>query len=473
MRHRDCNNNAECSAITDDNTHVTKYNLRHYRVTLPSVHGYKRGGLTEGYDEDTVQVKTLFQHLAYKIVKHGLITFDYSKKIELRELQVGESLTVKNNNEHGEKHLYVKDITAPGVVITATKFIYNNDLNVHYNHKYATKYDYNNSSFFRTNNNQPTHGEKKIEEEVSVMVDNLNAPYQTFLRAALRMRSELDFKTAGFALNKAIAIGGEVAMQKVNEIRLQMKNFKKHFKKVEKAFNNIKEFLSEIVFDDGFFEDLMFNAIRFNKNGNMKKFYKQVENVYKYFTLTATESGMKAKKKAKRRRANDRKDKKTQQLLSKPMFCVLLYTANMFEELIKLWKTYNLLRYDFSDGQRYTDLGVAYDSIGKFDIGARYHEKAYKVHLNNPKVSQSTLNRYSKSITSYARYYFYAKDMRKHTVKTINDNQIPGTNIIDQAASLKLYNINNTGFKVSSDEDILGMENSFKHLKIYENNHHF
>ena len=33
---------------------------------------------------------------------------------------------INNNIQHWEKHLYVKDIIAPGVVITATKFIYNN-----------------------------------------------------------------------------------------------------------------------------------------------------------------------------------------------------------------------------------------------------------------------------------------------------------------------------------------------------------
>ena len=86
-------------------TPMSNYKLHHYKVTLPNVHGYKRGGLTEGYDEDTIQVSTLFGHLHDKISKNRIVSFDYSQTLDLLELQIGDSLTV--TAQHQEKHLYV------------------------------------------------------------------------------------------------------------------------------------------------------------------------------------------------------------------------------------------------------------------------------------------------------------------------------------------------------------------------------
>ena len=77
----------------------------------------------------------------------------------------------------------------------------------------------------------------------------------------MHFRNELDLKSAIFALDKAIEMGGEEAFQKTSEIKKQISNFKKHFNKVTKTYESIEPFLSEIVFDRGFFEDMMLTAI--------------------------------------------------------------------------------------------------------------------------------------------------------------------------------------------------------------------
>ena len=56
---------------------------------------------------------------------------------------------------------------------------------------------------------------------------------------------------------------------------------------------------------------------------------------------------------------------------------------------------------------------------------------------------------------------------------------IVGSNIIDQLrsneqyrdAKLKLYDINKTGFKVTSKIEILKIERKIKHFNVYKNNH--
>ena len=55
----------------------------------------------------------------------------------------------------------------------------------------------------------------------------------------MHFRNELDLKTAIFALDKAVEMGGEEALQKTSAIKKQIFNFKKHFNKVTKTYENI------------------------------------------------------------------------------------------------------------------------------------------------------------------------------------------------------------------------------------------
>ena len=135
----------------------------------------------------------------------------------------------------------------------------------------------------------------------------------------------------------------------------------------------------------------------------------------------------------------------------------------MFEVLISMFEKY------LSHGQQYIDMGVAYDSIGQFEAGAAYHTKAYKLLKRNPGITQSALDRYSKSITGYARYYFAIKDMQNNEQY---QDEIEGVSIFDEAVALSNdYDLHKTGFKVLSTDELLKLETTIKHFHVFKRDH--
>ena len=209
--------------------------------------------------------------------------------------------------------------------------------------------------------------------------------------------------------------------------------------------------MSEIMFDGGFFEDMMLTAVYFNKNGHVTQFYKQMDRVCLYYNRTTAEKA----------KGNSAKLKVKQLIQSR--FRVLLFTANMFEVVISMFEKY------LSHGQQYIDMGVAYDSIGQFEAGAAYHTKAYKLLKRNPGITQSALDRYSKSITGYARYYFAIKDMQNNEQY---QDEIEGVSIFDEAVALSNdYDLHKTGFKVLSTDELLKLETTIKHFHVFKRDH--
>ena len=348
---------AKAETWGDFNALSTKqHRVKHLKVSLPDVHGHKRGGRSEGYKDDTIQVQSLFSHIN-KRARGGAALFDYSGHFRLKELKIGEALTL-NSRHHKDKHLFVEDILKPGVVLVATKYAYNAD-------------------------HQTPHIDLRPKQTEIASSAPTKSLYETFVQAAMHFQTSR-LKTAIFALDKAVEMGGEEALQKTSAIKKQIFNFKKHFNKVTKTYENIEPFLSEIMFDGGFFEDMMLSAVYFNKNGHVEQFYRQMDRLCLYYNRTTAEKtkGNSAKLKVKQ--------------LVQSRFRVLLFTANMFEVLISMFEKY------LSHGQQYIDMGVAYDSIGQFEAGAAYHTKAY--NFSAPRITQSALDRYSKITGMHATF---------------------------------------------------------------------
>ena len=389
--------------------------ISHFRVSLPNIHGSKQGAAKDRiYNEDSIKIEEYVSHLEDYMT--NLPHFDFSS-VKIEQLQL-EDLTI-DPVAHSQKHIYMNDLLKVSYVL-------------------VTKWHKN--------------GKKTVRGATKRVPQRVANPSLMFVHAAESQLQSGDFRNSEFAQQMALKTGGGSTVLEVRKLQAEIQRRRKYLNKTTSSFKMIENDLKAIAFDSGFLSSLLLHATILNYDGNIKEFMATMKRAWKYFVS-----------------ASSRKEKarflKTQNRLG-----VCLFKAQMFKEILEIKK--HLLKAQPRGQQLRTDIGLAYDAMGQFKKGAKFHTKSRKMlyrDMQDDAVSSLAvassrpewyLARYTRSITNYARFVYNVPAI---PIDTILD-QVPATHFSAYGKGK-----GHDGWHVSEKDSIAAMERKLPNLVVNRN----
>lgn len=408
--------------------------FQRFRVSLPPIHGAKPGG-KQGliYDEDTILMSSFVEHL--ELAMYKLPVFDFAF-VHIEELRLGSMLI--DPTFHGTKHVYISDILKlPFCMITKWSLAPTN------------------AAHRRRHKKTPESMQKFTQDAETIKEVEGRVAWQQFADAAEKSIASGDFRNSDFAQGMALKSGGGAAARAIiKKQKAEMNMRRAYLQKTEETYQLVKENLRVVSFDNDYFGAMLHHAIVQNYDGDYASFEQSMKNAYHYFVSVGT------------------KKDRIACLKRNAQFAVALFKAQMFSEMI----TVKLLLLQTNTvgpnaAQLRTDLGLAYDSLGNFKEGAKLHREAriqfredIESHGNQHILAYKPewyLARYTRSVTDYVRYMYYALGSAGGWPST--DTPVDA---MDQLSRTRLFS---SGWRALSEKEVTAMEQRTQNLNIRKN----